>query len=163
MKHLLIKYVQPQEINNHVDPNFTYLTYGDSGARGSLISKKTTQGSYVFFHTSYNNKEYITAYFYIEKVLEIGVNQAEIANLKSDAKNDEVVIIGNRDFSKILSYPLPFDKRVVERLQSLNIDLSKVDRGEQSELKTISDSTRTHRELTDEEVDWLISECSNRG
>jgi hypothetical protein len=28
--------------------------------------------------------------------------------------------------------------------------------GAQSELKTISDSTRTHRELSDEEVNWLL-------
>ncbi|MBW7453309.1 hypothetical protein ACFOLF_06200 [Paenibacillus sepulcri] len=163
MKHLLIKYVQPEDINNHVDPNFTYLTYGDSGSRGAILRNKIEIGSYIFFHTSYNQKEYLTAYFYVEKLLTKEKNQAEIANLIADSKNDDVVIIGNREHSKILSYPLPFDKRIVIKLKSLNIDFGKVERGEQSELKTISDSTRTHRELSEEEVDWLISECSNRG
>ena len=35
MKSLLIKYIFRED--NHVDPNFTHLTYGDSGQRGEQI------------------------------------------------------------------------------------------------------------------------------
>lgn len=163
MSNMLIKYIQPKEINDHVDPNFTYLTYGDSDRRGSMIRNKLVPGSYVFFHTSYNQQEYITAYFYIEKILTREKNKAQIDSLNTASIKDDTVVLGSRDRSKVLTYPLPFDKRVVDNLKSLNIDWGKVESGKQSELKTVSDSTRTHRELTIEEVDWLINECALRG
>jgi hypothetical protein len=161
MKHLLIKYISRKD--NHVDPNFTYLTYGDSGKRGVQIKKALTPGSFVFFHTSFEDKEYITAFFYVEKILTKDENHVEIDCLKSDSRTDEVIILGNRDRSKILTCPLAFDKQVVENLKSLNINWAKVEAGEQSALKTISDSTRTHRELTHSEIEWLLSECIHRG
>ncbi|WP_427036600.1 hypothetical protein [Cytobacillus pseudoceanisediminis] len=162
MKHLLIKYIHRED--NHVDPNFTFLTYGDSDIRKVAQIKNTLQpGSFVFFHTSYNKKEYITAYFYLEKILIKEKHPAEINNLKTDSSVDDIVIIGSREHSKILTYPLPFDKKVVDNLQSLNIDWGKVERGEQTELKTISDATRNHRELTEVEKEWLVKECLFRG
>ncbi|MEZ2661481.1 hypothetical protein [Aneurinibacillus aneurinilyticus] len=162
MDHLLIKYILRED--NHVDPNFTYLTYGDSNTRKVTQIKNTLQcGSYVFFHTSYNQQEYITAYFYVEKILTKDEHSSEINSLNTDSKVDDIVIIGSRERSKILTYPLPFDKNVIENLKSLDIDWGKVKRGEQSELKTISDSTRSHRKLTEAEKEWLINKCHNRG
>lgn len=91
------------------------------------------------------------------------MNAEEIRSLITDSSNDEIVILGSRERSKIFTHPLPFDKKVVENLQSLSIDWGIVERGEQSELKTISNSTRTHRELLSSEVKWLLGQCSNRG
>lgn len=163
MKHLLIRYIQPVEIDNHVDPNFTSLTYGDSSQQKVTIIKNNVKtGSYIFFHTFYGEKAYISAYFYVEKVLDLEKNQAEITNLRTDSRKDKIVILGNRNRSKILTFPLPFNKFLVDNLSSLKIDWGKIERG-QSELKTISDSTRTHRILSSDEVDWLIGICSHRG
>lgn len=162
MGNLLIKYIYRED--NHVDPNFTYLTYGDSDkTKVGLIQNCVEPGSYVFFHTSYNNKAYITAYFYVERVLTKERHQPEIHCLRTDSSVDEVVILGSRERSKILTYPLPFDKNAVDNLESLNIDWSKVENGEQTELQTISNSTRMHRQLRDQEVQWLLNVCRNRG
>lgn len=35
MNNLLVKYILRED--NHVDPNFTYLTYGDSGNKAIQI------------------------------------------------------------------------------------------------------------------------------
>ncbi|MFG1735352.1 hypothetical protein [Paenibacillus sp. 843] len=161
MRHLLIKYISRED--NHVDPNFTWLTYGDSGNKGVQIKNTLTPGSYVFFHTSYANSAYITAYFYVEKILTKGDNRQEIECLKADSRFDEVVIIGSRTHSKILTFPISFDKKVVDKLRSLNINWNWVESNQQTELKTISDSTRSHREISDEEVEWLLSQCKCRG
>lgn len=160
MKSLLVKYILRED--KHVDPNFTYLTYGDSGQKGTQIVNNIEAGSYVFFHTSYNGKAYITAYFYIEKVLTKENNPAEINSLHTDSKVDEVVILGNRDRSKILTYPLPFDKDLATKLKTLNIEEDRFN-SEQTELKVISDATRTHRVLFEEEVEYLLGECLDRG
>jgi hypothetical protein len=160
MGNLLIKYIFRED--NHVDPNFTYLTYGDSGSRGSQISSTISPGSYVFFHTSYNGKGYITAYFYVERVLTKEENDAEIASLLTDSKVDDVVILGSRERSKILTYPLPFDRNLAVELTSLGIESARFDNG-QSELQTISNATRTHRELSDVDVEILLNKCLNLG
>ncbi|OMF45405.1 hypothetical protein [Paenibacillus amylolyticus] len=164
MGNLLIKYIQPEKINDRVDPNFTFLTYGDSdNKKVHSVMKHIRPGSYVFFHTSYNKQAYITAYFIVEKVLTKKENATEIACIHTDSSDDEVVILGSREHSKILTFPLPFDKRVVDNLPSLNIDWGHVISERQSELKTISDPTRAHRELSAAEVDWLVGECEYRG
>ncbi|WP_258297706.1 hypothetical protein [Paenibacillus peoriae] len=164
MGSLLIKYKQPKEIKNHVDPNFTFLTYGDSDStKIQTIKRSISAGSHVFFHTSYKDQAFITAYYYVERVLTKVENANELDCLRTDSRHDEIVILGSRERSKILTFPLPFDKRVVDNLPSLNIDWSHVTSGRQSELKTISDPTRAHRELSAAEVDWLLGECKYRG
>ncbi|WP_080848630.1 hypothetical protein [Cytobacillus gottheilii] len=160
MANLLIKYISRED--NHVDPNFTYLTYGDSGTRGSQIINSVLPSSYVFFHTSFNGKGYITAYFYVERILTRGENGAEIASLVTDSKVDDVVILGSRERSKILTYPLPFERGLAVELTSLGIDSTRFDSG-QSELQTISNATRTHRELSAVDVELLLNKCLNLG
>lgn len=124
MKNLLVKYIFRED--NHVDPNFTYLTYGDSGNKAIQISKTVVPGSYVFFHTSYNGKAYITAYFFVERILNKDDSQAEIAALKTDSKVDEIIILGSREKSKILTYPLPFDRNLAKKITSLKIGEDKL-------------------------------------
>ncbi|ETT44732.1 hypothetical protein [Paenibacillus sp. FSL H7-689] len=134
MASLMIKYIQPDKINDHIDPNFTFLTYGDSDPKKiQAIERHISQGSYVFFHTSYKDQAFITAYFYVEKVLTRNENANEIDCLRTDSSNDQIVILGNREHSKILTFPLPFDKRVVDNLPSLNINWNHVTSGRQSE------------------------------
>lgn len=160
MRNLLVKYILRED--GHIDPNFTYLTYGDSGNKGKQILNNVEPGSYVFFHTSYNGKGYITAYFYVEHVLTQDKNNSQISALITDSKIDDVVIIGSRDRSKILTYPLPFDQNLVEQLPSLDIKVERF-KSEQTELKIISDATRTHRVLSGKDLEVLLSKCLNRG
>lgn len=160
MKNLLVKYILRED--NHVDPNFTYLTYGDSGKKATQILKIVEPGSYVFFHTSYNGKAYITAYFYVERVLNKNDNPAEIAMLITDSREDEVIILGSRERSKILTYPLPFNQTLAEKLTSLKIGEEKFI-GNLSELQAISNSTRSHRKLSRTDVELLLEKCLNRG
>jgi hypothetical protein len=160
MNHLLIKYIFRED--NHVDPNFTYLTYGDSGNKGTQIQKTLIPGSYVIFHTSFDGKAYITGYFYVEKILSKDEHLSEIAKLSTHSKYDDVIILGNRERSKILTYPLRFDKALVVKLKSLNIDKYRFN-DHTSELATISSATRSHRKLSNQDVELLIEKCMYRG
>jgi hypothetical protein len=160
MSHLFIKYIFRED--KHVDPNFTYLTYGDSGNKGIQIQKTLIPGSYVFFHTSFDGKAYITGYFYVEKILSKDEQPAEIATLSTNSKYDDVIILGNRDRSKILSYPLRFDKVLALELKSLNIEEDRFN-DQTSELATISSATRTHRKLSNQDVELLLAKCMYRG
>jgi hypothetical protein len=160
MKHLLIKYIFRED--NHVDPNFTYLTYGDSGNKGIQIQNTITPGSYVFFHTSLDGKAYITGYFYVEKILTKEEHPAEIATLTTHSKYDDVIILGSRERSKILSYPLRFNKPLALQLKSLKINDDRFN-DNTSELATISSATRSHRWLSDQDVELLLSKCLYRG
>jgi hypothetical protein len=160
MNHLLIKYIFRED--NHVDPNFTYLTYGDSGNKGTQIQKTLIPGSYVFFHTSFEGKAYITGYFYVEKILSKDEHPVEIATLSTHSKYDDVIILGNRERSKILSYPLRFDKELALQLKSLKMAEDRF-KDNTSELATISSATRSHRGLSDQDVERLLAKCMYRG
>lgn len=98
----------------------------------------------------------------MERVLNKNDNPAEIATLITDSKVDEVIILGSRERSKILTYPLPFDQSLAEELTSLKIGEDKFT-GNLSELQTISNSTRSHRRLSNPDVELLLEKCINRG
>lgn len=160
MNGMLVKYTFNK--NNHVDPNFSYLTYGESGQKGKQILNNITKGFYIFFHNSFDKKAYITAYFCVEKVLTIHENQLEINTLPTDSKGDEIVVLGNRKSSKILTFPILFDKKLVLKLRSLGIFQKRFTKG-QTELQVISSATRTHRVLSSEDVGLLLDDCMYHG
>jgi transcriptional regulator with XRE-family HTH domain len=154
--HALIKYVYRED---HVDPNFTKLIYGDMGKRASRLKNIVVPRSYVFFHTSIGDKEYITGYFYIET---IETDQDKISKLDVAASCDEFVIFGSREKSKILSVPLLFDKALALSLLSLNIAEEDFNDG-RSELSVIASKTREHRKLSNTDVKILLNKCEHRG
>ena len=83
VNNLLIEYTS---IKDH-GPNFSYLTYGDSADIKVAQLLKLTVGSYVFFQTSMKDedgkmKRYITAYYYIFKILVVGKDDGEISKFK---------------------------------------------------------------------------------
>lgn len=165
-KHLLITYIDPSEHDNHVDPDFNKLLYGDSGDRGYIIMNNLEKGSYVFFNTNINGEKYLTAFYYVEKILLKGRDSVEISKLESDAKEDEVIILGNKEKSSILTRPVLFDKYLVMKLPSLKADtkyfIEKENEGV-SELSAINYKTRTHRKLKDIDRDILLEVCKNKG
>lgn len=166
MKHLLITYIDPSEINNHVDPDFKNLVYGDVKDRGYVLLNNLSEGSYVFFNTKIGDKRYITGYYYFGKLLLKGRDNKEISQLTSDAKTDEVILIGDRVKSKILTKPLLLDKELMIKLKSLKADEKYFEdklNENKTELAAINYKTRTHRKLSDRDKDFLLQLCENRG
>lgn len=159
-RSVLIKYVQMED---HVDPNFTYLTYGDMNKRATRLKNLIEVGSFVFFHTSFDGKEYITGYYNIEKILEKGINDDDINSLNCNAKVDEIILLGNREKSKILTFPLHFDRKLAIELKSLGITEQRFEESYSSELSVISNATREHRELSSIDVEILLNKCKGRG
>ncbi|MDD3888720.1 MAG: helix-turn-helix domain-containing protein [Syntrophomonadaceae bacterium] len=159
-KSVLIRYVP---LDKHVDPNFTYLNYGDSNKEAARLRNiGVSNGSHAFFHTSIGGNEYITGYYFVDRILEKGVDDAEISKLTCSAKDDSLIIIGNREKSKILTLPLLFDRKLALELKSLIITADRFDKSS-SDLKVISDATREHRELSQIDVDILLRYCMYRG
>lgn len=166
MKHLLITYVDPGAIGNHVDPDFKNLVYGDSGDRGYILLNNLQKGSYVFFNTTISDKRYITGYFCVDKILMKNRDDSEILKLESDAKQDEIIIIGSRDKSKVLTRPVLFDRNVIMSLPALKADKNYFDekfKNNFSELSAINSKTRTHRKLKDFDRDILLKICEHKG
>lgn len=158
--NLFMTYIYNDE---HVDPNFTKLTYGDSGPKGNMLKSLVVgDGAYIFFHTTINKLRYITAYFYVKQILIKGLNDDEIEELNVDASVDDVIVIGDRERSKILTTPLLFDKQLALELPSLNYSEEYFqNRGDN--LKAISDKIRPHRPLSDSDVNHLLTKCEKRG
>lgn len=164
--HLLINYIDPSEINNHVDPDFKNLVYGDVEARGYILLNNLGEGSYIFFNTTIGDKRYITGYYYFKKLLLKGRDDDEINKVSSDAKTDEIIVIGDKEKSKILTKPLLLDKELITTLKSIKADEKYFDKKfkeNKTELMAINYKTRTHRKLSEEDKDILLNLCENRG
>lgn len=165
-KHMLITYTDPVDNNNHVDPDFTKLLYGDS-SYVSLIKENLEEGSYVFFNTRIGSDRYITAYFYVEKVLYRGNNDAEIDGLNfCGVEVDKAFIVGSRVHSKILTTPLLFGKQLATEVTSLNMPLTYFTQGyfkDKSILSAISSKTRNPVILSDRDKDILLDKCKYKG
>lgn len=165
-EHIVITYSAEKASAGHVDPNFTQLVYGNSSRNGNIIKRHLRSGSYIFFNARIGNKRYITAYFYVEKLLLKGQHDVEINALNCSAKDDEVIVIGNRSFSKVLTVPLDFDKELIGKIQSYNADNTYFDRKQAegiNELEAIKDKTLNPKVITEEEKEMLIELCTNRG
>ncbi|ACV62302.1 hypothetical protein Dtox_1429 [Desulfofarcimen acetoxidans DSM 771] len=165
-EHIIITYSAECAEAGHVDPSFTQLVYGNSGKNGTILKNHIKPGSYVFFNARIGDKRYITAYFYVEKVLFQGINDNEIAALNCNAKDDEVVIIGSRNFSKILTIPVILDKILIGKIKSYEADDAYFSRklaSGCSELESIKDKTLNPKLITEGEKEMLIEICRNRG
>lgn len=163
MKHLIVTYSLECAQNGHIDPDFNVLMYGDSDVKGRKIKDNLQKDSYIFFNTRIGDNRYITAYYCVEKILSKDNGQKdEIEMLKCSAKNDEVVVIGNREKSKILTCPLLLDKKLAMQLKSFEVS-EEYFNSKKSELQAIKDKTLNHRILLEEEKELLKKLCSNRG
>lgn len=162
MKHMLVTYSADCAKEGHVDPNFTQLVYGNSGNKGDSLRNNLSEGSFLFFNARIGNKRYITAYFYIEKILVKSKNDAEIEALNCDAKDDTYVFIGSRQFSKILTIPLELNKDLLSKLDSYEAT-EEYFASKSSELVAIKDKTLNPTVITEEEKEFLIRLCKDRG
>ncbi|MFJ7684336.1 hypothetical protein [Peribacillus butanolivorans] len=165
-KHMIVTYSAEKANEGHVDPNFTQLVYGNSNKNGNSIRNNLDVGSFIFFNARIDKKRYITAYFYVEKILIQGENDQEIDSLNCSAKEDEVIIIGSRLHSKVLTIPLVLDRSLMEKIKSYNADSNYFETKKIagiSELAAIKDKTLNPTKITEEEKEMLIKLCRNRG
>lgn len=160
--HLLIPYVKL----SHPDPAFGEYTYGDRGQRARKLKRDVKRGDYIFFHTTRHGKKLITAYYVVDRVLDTVVackDRGIVAKYRNPhiteclagerPKNgeDDVLVFGDPIASHVLQKPLPFDRRLAEKLSlSIRFPPSK------SETQVIVSATRAWRELTDKDVDVLL-------
>lgn len=160
VKNLLIGYIS---IKDYVVPNFDYLTYGDSDDIKVAQLLKLTVGSYVFFQTSKRDddgkvKRYITAYYYIGKILVVGKDDEEIGKFEHLNDNtDKVIIVGDKNKSKILTSPLMFDKELDLELHCLHFTPEYFQKTNNNH--SISNKTQSHRCLDTNSVNWLREKC----
>ena len=157
VQNLLIMY---SLIKDHVDPYFDYLTSGESADIKVAQLLKLTVGSYVFFQTSMKDesgkmKRHITAYYYIDKILVVGKDDEEISKLKHlDNNSDKVIIVGDKNKSKILTFPLLFDKELALELHCLHFTPEYFEK---------TNKNYSHRYLDTNSVALLRNKCENKG
>jgi hypothetical protein len=147
----LIPYVP---LKGHKDPDFKELSYGDSCQRGETLKNNLSNGSYLFFHTKIGSAKYITCFIAVEKIVS-GKDAQSDESIKCDGQYDDWLFIGNKDNSKRLRKPIPFNRVIAEKL-SLRINFDSLDKGERSELQVIGSSTRSHRQLSEDDVSELL-------
>lgn len=150
-KNLLIVY---KRLPWHKDPDFDQFTYGDSKTRAKRIKKNLCPGGYVFFQTTKGGVRYITAYF---KILEIITRQeAKNRNLNSDSRNDDVIIIGKKDESRV-GFLLKFDRSLALKFKSIRFQFDEL----HSDNERINFHTRAQPYISDEDVRMLIDSAEN--
>ncbi len=167
--NLLIPYIH---LYKHTDPLFEEYTYGDSKFRARKLKNELKKGDYVFFHMSIRNKKYITAYYVADRIMDTAEAVKNI-NITSKYKNphiyeflsgernsndDDVILFGDPITSRILDKPLLFNRDLAEKL-SLNI---KFPNGK-TETQAIGSTTRSWRELTDDDVRVLLETIKSSG
>lgn len=160
--NLLIPYVN---IIDHQDPLLKEFTYGNIGQGGSKLKNALSSGDYIFFHTTLNNKKYITAYYVVDRVLkteEAVKDKRMLAKFKNphipeflngNIYKDDYIVFGDPILSKVFDRPLPFNKELADKL-SLNIKFTYG----KTDTQIIGSATRSWRELNNNDVDVLLKE-----
>ena len=140
-KHILCRY---KEIEDHPDPCFKELTYGECSYFAPTIREHIKAGSHYFFQTTINRQRYITAHYFVEKVVE-GCEARRDNKIKNKYKNNphihpeehpiwwggsydpeddpmtndgDIIIFGDkkRSLGK-LKTPLPLDRELGKKLE----------------------------------------------
>lgn len=145
----------------HLDPTLgpKEWSYCNQGAK----LQKTDVGNYVFFHTTRKayGRRFITGFFVV-KDIGPGNDIVRRYGITGDAQHaadigDHYVALGDEKRSKRLKDPgLLFDRNLAERL-SFEPE-RRIQFTQRSELKCISDATRSIRVLSDNDVELLLRE-----
>lgn len=174
-KNLLISYLTPEDFftklgRQHEDPMISEFTYGNKGFKADMIRKKLRPNSYVFFHTNLGGHRYITAYYYVEKIMEGKEARKDIdisinfhnPHIKELHRKDDIIIFGDKKKSKDLrSNPLLFNRDIAIKLKLNNkpiqFDIVDVNGKLLTDNACIGSATRMIRELSDKDVTFLIN------
>ncbi len=160
VKGMLIQYVP---LADHHDPYLDEFTYGEVKTRARRIKETMQKGNYVFFHTSIKGQRYITAYYVVDRILdtedaiEIDAIMLKYRNphLHQSPSDNDIVVFGDTVLSKKLERPLPFTRKIAERL-SIGIPF----RDDKTDNQNISSATREHREINSDDVRLLLKEVA---
>ena len=162
MASYLIPYVDPRKIEGHEDPMLEEFTYGNIEGRGKILREKVKKGDYLFFHTSRKGKRVITAYYVVEKVMDtedakrdrLIISKYKNPHLhREELYNNDTIVFGNPIYSRVLKRPFVLTPGILSKLSNpprLNPD--------QTELAAISSALRNWKELTDKDVQFLLSQ-----
>jgi len=159
--NLLVPYTQ---LIHHKDPCFGEYTYGDVRGRSQKL-KKLKKGDYVFFHTRYNGRKSIMAYYVVDRILDVSevikdknlcakYSNPHINEYASDIGSrriDNVILFGDPISSKILEKPLLFDRKLAAKLSLKNF----FPQG-RTETQAIGSATRNWRNLNDKDIEILF-------
>ncbi|MGU3394197.1 HNH endonuclease [Priestia sp. D51] len=125
MSSYIIPYLDPKKHNREEDPLFSEYTYGDDGDRGMILKAKVSKGDFLFFYKTIENNPCITAFYEVEKVLDIQkakMNNTIMMNyrnshlFKNNVQKNEVIVFGNPEKSMILEHPLTIKRTLLEEL-----------------------------------------------
>jgi hypothetical protein len=160
--NLLIPYVASLD---HPDPLLDEFTYGDVDRRALKLKNDLQKGDFVFFHTTLR-EHVITAYYVVDRVLDtrkVFNDRLLIAKYRNPhidrhraPRREDAILFGDPISSKKLTIPLPFGRRLAEKL-SLRINFA----SGRTELSSIASATRAWRTLTPRDVDTLLQEIDN--
>lgn len=128
----IIPYLDHKKQNREEDPLFSEYTYGDEGDRGIILKSKVSKGDFLFFYKSIENSPCITAFYEVEKVLDI--HKAKMDNtimmkyqnphlFRTKVQENEVIVFGNPEKSMILDTPLIVNRALLKEL-SINYNPS---------------------------------------
>jgi hypothetical protein len=175
-KHILCGYI---DLENHLDPRFDELTYGERGRLSGMIRNNIKPGSHYFFHKTINGQRYITAHYFVIKVMEgyDARNDPEIRkkyknvhlhppyapyNEKKGEKRD-IIIFGDKEKSlgELKPPGLLFDRKLSEKLEFATGDKIKFDALDKkgrirTDAECLCSATRTPRLLTDKDAITLF-------
>ena len=128
----IIPYLDPKKHNREEDPLFSEYTYGDDGDHGLRLKTKVSKGDFLFFYKTIDTYPCITAFYEVEKVLDINIakkNNTIMMKYKNphlhkiEVQENEVIVFGNPEKSMILDTPLVVNRQLLEEL-SINFNPS---------------------------------------
>lgn len=193
-KNMLYRYlisdVMKKRHGDHPDPLFEEYTYGDGDKYGNMIRNNVELGSHIFFHTTIGNQRYITAHYYVSRVMEgydarhddeirkkfnnIHIHPENYpdwwidynVDSEEEGNSSDVIIFGHPDKSLgELTNPIPFDRDFGEKLEfenkKIKFEIVNKNGRVMNDAECISSCTRVPRYLTKNDVKFLINEINS--
>ena len=171
MKGLLWPYRSERSyVVHHPDPLFEECTYGDIRRRGRKLQRSLVKGDYMFFWTRIAGKQYITAYYLVQRVVLTRelirdgrarlryqtphLHRERYENRKGPYP-DDTLVIGDRKRSRRLGIPLQLTRTIVGHL-SKPVSF----RDDATEAENIGRGLRQPKSLTEDDVNYLLNEIS---
>jgi hypothetical protein len=193
-KNMLYRYIDDANKNwDHPDPLFEELTYGEGGGGNfrTMVRNSVRKGSHIFFHTTIEGQRYITAHYFVSKIVEgydarhddkirsnyLNVhihpenypewwpNYAIDKEIKSD--RDDILIFGDSEKSlgKLVN-PLKFDRGLAEKLKfetnQIKFEIVDKNRKVMNDSECITSCTHVPRYITKNDVIFLIEKIGRK-
>ena len=158
----LIPYLDPK-VHGEEDPLFPEYTYGDKGDRGITLKTKVLKGDYLFFFRTIGKFPCITAFYEVDKVLDIDKAKSDGGLIKqynnhhlhkNYSEKNEVLVFGDPENSTVYKTPLTINK---ELLAELSIDYTPSPN--HTELQALTVKMRW-RKLTQTQVKILLKKAN---